>query len=151
MLIFIFFFFVQMNGRIQVKPATTEEVSVASHGLFSLYLQLAGLLRRAQPFACSVSWTGTSCNWTVPVFVSFLQCLFRSNALPRFFTADTYHRPRAARQTASQHTLAFIKVNVGFCFGLRGDGSTGGRQASSFLLVAFWLAAYVSCNCSEIR
>ena len=68
-----------------------------------------------------------------------------------FFTADTYHRPRAARQTASQHTLAFIKVNVGFCFGLRGDASTGGRQASSFLLVVFWFAAYVSCNCSEIR
>ena len=86
------------------------------------------------------------------------QCLFPSSSVcfvptPSrvFFTADTYHRPRAARQTASQHTLAFIKVNVGFCFGLRGDGSTGGRQASSFLLVAFWLAAYVSCNCSEIR
>ena len=86
------------------------------------------------------------------------QCLFPSSSVcfvptPSrvFFTADTYHRPRAARQTASQHTLAFIKVNVGFCFGLRGDASTGGRQASSFLLVVFWFAAYVSCNCSEIR
>ena len=139
---------------------------MASHGLFSLYLQLAGLLYTSAAFrvlrvVIVTEWNelqraGLYSHSAIDQLL--FQCLFPSSSVcfvptPSrvFFTADTYHRPRAARQTASQHTLAFIKVNVGFCFGLRGDASTGGRQASSFLLVVFWFAAYVSCNCSEIR
>ena len=57
-LIFIFFFFVQMNRPIQVKPADSDnrggKCGVAR--LFSLStFHLRGYYIRAQPFACSVS------------------------------------------------------------------------------------------------
>ena len=128
--------------------------------LFSLYFPLAGLLYTSAAFRVLRVIIVTEWNELQRVglysHLAIDQLLFpssRATPLPRFVFLQPTRIIVCPSDGVATH--ASIKVNaVGFLFlffGLRGDGSTVGRQSSSFLIVVCWLAAYASCNCSGIR